>query len=143
MPQQSLKVFPGGNVDVKQDSCLQITAIRETFEESGMLVACQCASSWLEDFVLDEARQSIHAQRTNFQTFLADHHLTADMSSLLPFTTWVTPASARRSDAFIYVHYVPLTGVQTIPCPILCSIPPIIPFSRFLVGRQVRASPHS
>jgi 8-oxo-dGTP pyrophosphatase MutT (NUDIX family) len=94
------KVFPGGNFDAKQDSCLEMTAIRETFEESGLLFASLGDSSKLGDHVLDEERQSIHAQRTNFQTFLAEHNLTADMSSLLPFTTWVTPASAPRSDAF-------------------------------------------
>jgi 8-oxo-dGTP pyrophosphatase MutT (NUDIX family) len=94
-------VFPGGNFDAKQDSSLEMTAIRETFEESGLLIASSSDlssdSSGLEDYLLDEARKSIHAQLTNFETFLSEHHLTADVSSLLPFTTWVTPSSAPRS----------------------------------------------
>jgi 8-oxo-dGTP pyrophosphatase MutT (NUDIX family) len=100
-PLNYLQVFPGGNFDPKQDSCLEMTAIRETFEESGLLITSSDSSS-LQDNVLDEARQSIHSQRTNFQTFLAEHHLKADISSLLPFTTWVTPASATRSDPFVF-----------------------------------------
>jgi 8-oxo-dGTP pyrophosphatase MutT (NUDIX family) len=73
-----------------------MTAVRETFEESGLLLASSNDSSWLENHVLDEARKSIHTQKTNFQTFLAEHHLTVDTASLLPFTTWVTPTSAPR-----------------------------------------------
>ena len=89
---------------MKQDSSLQMTAIRETFEESGLLIASSGNSSLPQDFVLDEAREAIHAQRTNFQTFLGEHHLTVDMSSLLPFTTWVTPISAPRLAQLILVR---------------------------------------
>ncbi|KIM72214.1 hypothetical protein PILCRDRAFT_829916 [Piloderma croceum F 1598] len=104
-------VFPGGNFDTKQDSSLQMTAIRETFEESGLLIASSSDSSRLHDYVLDEARKSIHAQRTNFETFLTEHHLTADVSSLLPFTTWVTPQSApRRFRAQFYVIFLPASS---------------------------------
>jgi len=103
-------VFPGGNYDVKQDSSLQMTAIRETFEESGLLIASSGNSSLPQDSVLDEAREAIHAQRTNFQTFLGEHHLTVDMSSLLPFTTWVTPISApRRFRTQFYVVFLPVS----------------------------------
>ena len=89
------QVFPGGNYDQKQDSSLEMTAIRETFEESGLLIAVN-SPTLVADDVLDSERKSIHAQDKNFQTFLSEQHLTADTSSLLPFTTWVTPVSVPR-----------------------------------------------
>lgn len=73
-----------------------MTAVRETFEESGLLIASSNDSSRLENSVLDEARKSIHAQQTNFSSFLDENHLKADIDSLLPFTTWVTPVTAPR-----------------------------------------------
>ena len=91
-----LQVFPGGNFDKEQDSSLAMTAIRETFEESGLLIASSSDSSQLEDSLLDEARKSIHARQTNFSSFLDEHHLKMDIDSLLPFTTWVTPVTAPR-----------------------------------------------
>ena len=89
--------FSWGNADVGQDSNPEMTAIRETFEESGLLIgSSDGSSSWPEDSVLAEARKSIHSQRTSFQAFLHEHRLKANISSLLPFTTWVTPTSAPR-----------------------------------------------
>jgi hypothetical protein len=91
-----------------------MTAIRETFEESGLLFASMSDSVQLEGSVLDEARRSIHAQRTNFQAFLAEHNLTADMASLLPFTTWVTPTSVTRSDSLISIGFWAITSLQEV-----------------------------
>ncbi|EIW84837.1 hypothetical protein CONPUDRAFT_97199 [Coniophora puteana RWD-64-598 SS2] len=90
-------VFPGGNYDPKQDTSLAITAIRETFEESGLLLAKSAADSPpLSDAALDAARTAIHGQTLAFQTFLAQHSLAADVNALLPFTTWVTPPAQPR-----------------------------------------------
>jgi 8-oxo-dGTP pyrophosphatase MutT (NUDIX family) len=85
-------------VDKQQDDSSRITAIRETFEESGLLIASTVsdASTSLSDQVLDEARRNIHEQWLRFRTFLAEHHLKADTDSLLPFTQWITPPNALR-----------------------------------------------
>ncbi|EEB91528.1 hypothetical protein MPER_10095 [Moniliophthora perniciosa FA553] len=56
-------VFPGGNYDKYQDESFQMTAIRETFEES------------------DEARYTIQSQKLPFRTFLDEHGLKAEPSS--------------------------------------------------------------
>ncbi|KAG6917924.1 hypothetical protein DXG01_000361 [Tephrocybe rancida] len=104
------QVFPGGNFDQKQDSSLAMTAIRETFEESGLLLASATSSTsnFLTDAFLDEARHKIHSQRMNFQTFLSDQHLVADTSSLLPFTQWITPANVlRRFHTQFFVAFLP------------------------------------
>jgi 8-oxo-dGTP pyrophosphatase MutT (NUDIX family) len=76
-----------------------MTAIRETFEETGLLMASSGSSSRLDEAVLKEARHAIHGQKMLFRTFLAQHNLTADLSALMPFTQWVTPATAPRYDA--------------------------------------------
>jgi len=104
----SLKVFPGGNYDQKQDDSLKMTAIRETFEESGLLLASFDGSSQdissLDDVRLDDARNGVHQQRILFQDFLNSNHLRADSDQLLPFTQWITPISSPR-----YVIYVQST----------------------------------
>lgn len=71
-----------------------MTAIRETFEEAGLLLASPIGS--LDKEALDAARGSIHAQSLSFTTFLANNRLTADVDYLLPFTQWITPAHLKR-----------------------------------------------
>jgi hypothetical protein len=53
----------------------------------------------MDELVLAEARQAIHARRIEFRSFLEEHHLKADLANLLPFTQWVTPITAPRYDA--------------------------------------------
>ncbi|KAG5637763.1 hypothetical protein H0H81_003330 [Sphagnurus paluster] len=107
-------VFPGGNLDKKQDPSLALTAIRETFEESGLLLASPSNKSpVLSDTLLDEARMNIHSQKLNFQTFLSDYHLTPDTETLLPFTQWITPASVpRRFHTQFYVAFLPAAAAS-------------------------------
>lgn len=93
------QVFPGGNIDKQDNDSLLFTAIRETFEESGLLLASSIDTNKaanLSDAELDDARFAIHQQKTPFQTFLSNHRLKADIGSLLPFTEWITPVFAPR-----------------------------------------------
>ncbi|KAH9180699.1 NUDIX hydrolase domain-like protein [Lactarius sanguifluus] len=100
--------FPGGNYDEIQDESYQMTAIRETFEETGLLLATSPSGSPPSDAVLDASRESINTRKTLFGDFLRRHALVADVKALLPFTEWVTPLGApRRFHTRFYVAFLP------------------------------------
>jgi ADP-ribose pyrophosphatase YjhB (NUDIX family) len=93
------KVFPGGNFDKKQDTSLAVTAIRETFEETGLLLVSSSDSSTTtspDDAQLEDVRHLIHQQKLLWQDFLDSRRLRADVNALLPFTQWITPKGAPR-----------------------------------------------
>ena len=90
------QVFPGGNFDTKQDDSLALTALRETFEETGLLLVCPAdPSTTLSQLPSkrdrDEAREAIYEGRTTFKHFLDKHALVPATNFLLPFSAWVTP----------------------------------------------------
>ncbi|KAG2349444.1 hypothetical protein BDR05DRAFT_972486 [Suillus weaverae] len=100
-------VFPGGNFDAKQDTSLEWTAIRETFEEAGLLLAFSNTPSTLLDVDFTQAREAVHEGHMTFSTFLTNNNLRADVGALLPFTTWVTPpSSARRFRTEFFVAFL-------------------------------------
>jgi len=102
-PEFVAQVFPGGNFD-EGDGSYRMTAIRETFEETGLLLAKGCSTSApeqpaplrLDQDALNRARQSILLGQTVFSKFLDDAGLTPAVDELLPFTEWVTPVQAPR-----------------------------------------------
>ena len=105
-------------MDKQQDDSSRITAIRETFEESGLLLASATSgtSTPFSDCALDGARRNIHERKLLFRTFLAEHHLKPDTDSLLPFTQWITPPNTLRWVSFIDLDHQDsniLTGGST------------------------------
>ncbi|KAF9779884.1 hypothetical protein BJ322DRAFT_1086998 [Thelephora terrestris] len=107
-------VFPGGNFD-EDDGCHRVTAIRETFEETGLLLARsrvdagseRSAFQRLDQDVLNRARQSILLGQMAFSKFLDDAGLTPAVDELLPFTEWITPVQVpRRFHARFYVTFL-------------------------------------
>ncbi|RDX56439.1 hypothetical protein OH76DRAFT_387682 [Lentinus brumalis] len=102
-------VFPGGNYDKKQDDGqgLPFTAIRELFEESGLLLVHPSGSKIPSNAELDAAREAIHAQKRLFRDFLSQHNLKPYVEGLLPFTRWITPAPLpKRFDTRFYVTFL-------------------------------------
>lgn len=94
------QVFPGGVFDARQDTSNQLTAIRETFEETGILLATpnQPLGRFPSPEELEMARKDIHTQRITFIQYLKDNNLSPDVDALLPFTQWITPPTSPRYD---------------------------------------------
>ncbi|KAF9642649.1 hypothetical protein BDM02DRAFT_3105414 [Thelephora ganbajun] len=113
-------VFPGGNFD-EDDGSYRVTAIRETFEETGLLLAKSCPTSTpgqqiplhLDQDALNRARRSILLGQTVFSKLLASAGLTPSVDELLPFTEWVTPVQIpRRFHARFYVTFLHDTSLS-------------------------------
>ncbi|KAK7694023.1 hypothetical protein QCA50_003599 [Cerrena zonata] len=100
-------VFPGGNVDSDQDDSFVTTAVREAFEETGLLLVSPDKGKLPSDSDLDAARDAIHSRKLMFKDFLNQHGLSIDERSLLPFTQWVTPPMVpRRFHTHFYVAFL-------------------------------------
>lgn len=125
----SAHVFPGGNLspfheppappadspDRHRDSpAYRLAAVRETFEESGILIAKRS----LEDDNLlvvpeaerEEARRQIHGDRVRFTEWVGQTlGATLCVNDLVPFTRWVTPPNMpKRFTTQMYVYFMPL-----------------------------------
>ena len=117
-------VFPGGRVD-DADTDLPFTddgaaltaarfavdeararallgaAVRETFEETGVLLSSPPAD-------LSGARTDVEDGRVAFGDLLRAHDLTIDTSGLRPWSRWVTPpGEVRRYDTHFFVGVLP------------------------------------
>jgi len=117
-----MHVFPGGNLDSAQDTCHEDTAIRETFEETGILLANSTSGTMIDDQLLDEARGLIHSGKLSFPDFLQKNNL-AMRCDLYPFTQWITPKNVpRRFHTHFYVAFLDDTpssvrGENRLPTP--------------------------
>ena len=99
----TVQVFPGGNHDEDDgESGHRMTAIRETFEETGLLLAKSRSTPVppeLDQETLSRGRQSILLGKTRFSEFLEGAGVTAAVDELLPFTEWITPVQVPRYDS--------------------------------------------
>jgi 8-oxo-dGTP pyrophosphatase MutT (NUDIX family) len=105
-------VFPGGRVDPgdvalasalgRPDDAARITAIRETVEESAVLVGVTAATPIEPTLGLTFQEELLGGAQ--FGDLLAAHHLTLDLDALSPFARWM-PAfkQARRFDTLFFV----------------------------------------
>ena len=125
-------VFPGGSVDKGDneiiarpdlysgaegldaaDLSFRIAAIRETFEESGILLARPKRSNALVD--ARQARQIEAAHRTalcegrtTFLNVLADHGMLLALDLLVPYAHWITPEGMpKRFDTWFFLAAAP------------------------------------
>ncbi|KAL9000978.1 MAG: hypothetical protein Q9169_000462 [Polycauliona sp. 2 TL-2023] len=138
----SAHVFPGGHVDpedgplpphgdarLHEDSeAYRIGAIRECFEESGILLARNCNHKdnsspllQLSEQERDAGRNAVHNKQIRFQEWVRSHGGILETDSLDPFTRWLTPANIpKRFSTQMYLYFLPLAhaGIpQTLHIP--------------------------
>ncbi|OBT83164.1 hypothetical protein VE02_08248 [Pseudogymnoascus sp. 03VT05] len=124
----SAHVFPGGNLSSQDGSIpapssperhvdspvYRLGAIRECFEESGILLARhRDGGGMLEvpDAERERARRAIHSGEEKFSEWVKKMGGVVDADALLPFTRWITPTSVpRRFTTQMYVYFWPLLG---------------------------------
>jgi 8-oxo-dGTP pyrophosphatase MutT (NUDIX family) len=117
-------VFPGGAVDAADSALgrtrvrgragtaeptLVVAAVRETFEEAGILLASDARGlpAHVDPHVLATGRSAIHAGSA-FGTFLHEHDLTIDADRLAYYSNWITPDTEPiRFDAHFFVALAP------------------------------------
>ncbi|WP_245931474.1 NUDIX domain-containing protein [Actinokineospora auranticolor] len=129
-----MTVFPGGGVDRRDADAsvawhgpdpawwaarfgcdealaraLVCAAVRETFEESGVLLAGPDGDSVVADTrPFHDARQELVERKYSFAGFLADHGLVLRADLLRPWANWVTPAEEpRRYDTRFFLAAMP------------------------------------
>jgi 8-oxo-dGTP pyrophosphatase MutT (NUDIX family) len=129
-----MTVFPGGGVDRRDAdtslasagpepawwartfgcdpalaTALVCAAVRETFEESGVLLAGPDATSVVADTTpFTDARRALEAREVSLAQFLADNGLVLRADLLRPWANWVTPAEEpRRYDTRFFVAVLP------------------------------------
>ncbi|MSP04686.1 MAG: NUDIX domain-containing protein [Acetobacteraceae bacterium] len=111
-------VFPGGRVDdadheFTATNPFHVAAIRETFEECGVLLARPNASRDLvqaERAITIEAkwRTLLCAAETDFATMLVAEKLSLAADLLVPFAHWITPRTQRkRFDTHFFMAQAP------------------------------------
>ncbi|KAH9215121.1 hypothetical protein DL95DRAFT_364773 [Leptodontidium sp. 2 PMI_412] len=125
----SAHVFPGGNLSASQDGDIpgpndegrhvdgrsyRVGAIRECFEESGILLARKKGGEGglleVGEEERERARRSIHAGKERFEEWVERVGGVVDVEALHPFTRWVTPTNLpKRFTTQMYLYFLPLT----------------------------------
>jgi len=132
-----MTVFPGGGVDAadldaddlpwagpgaqewagplsappRLARALVCAAVRETFEEAGVLLAGPTAEDVVADVsapAWDEARRALEARRTSLSALLRQRGLVLRADLLRPWAHWITPVQEpRRFDTRFFVAALP------------------------------------
>ncbi|KAL9024780.1 MAG: hypothetical protein Q9196_006262 [Gyalolechia fulgens] len=123
----SAHVFPGGHIDPddgplppeddvrlhEDNTAYRTGAIRECFEESGILLAkSRDDQSMLLRLTEEEGHQgrhAIHNKKVRFEDWVRSRGGLPDIQSLHPFTRWLTPANiSKRYSTQMYLYFLPL-----------------------------------
>ena len=124
-------VFPGGRVDLsdsitdsnvfapgfnqfsREEVSNRVCAIRETFEEAGILLARDRLTSKMLNNercleLVSNYREAIHSGDITFKDMLIKEGLELVLESLVPYAHWITPErSSKRFDTWFYAVRTP------------------------------------
>lgn len=104
---------PGGEGLAEADLGFRIAAIRETFEESGILLARPKGSAGLVDArhageIEAAHRVALCEHKTSFLSVLADSGLELALDALVPYAHWITPEGMpKRFDTWFFLAAAP------------------------------------
>ncbi|KAF2018016.1 hypothetical protein BU24DRAFT_421043 [Aaosphaeria arxii CBS 175.79] len=127
----SAHVFPGGALSKSHDGPIpdvdspdrhrdgpayRLAAVRETFEECGILLANNKTTGRLFTEITDaereEGRKAVHSGKTKFNDLLEKWGAVPDTDALIPFTRWVTPPNVpKRFTTQMYIYFLPVGSV--------------------------------
>lgn len=92
------------DADYKQARALYIAGIRETFEESGVLLAENKQGESIDPKRLDSYRKALNSGALQFEQVVTQLDLRLTLAALTFFSRWVTPkVESRRFDAFFFL----------------------------------------
>lgn len=99
----------GWNATAEEERAPRIAAIREAFEESGILLARHSdGREFLGDKSVTAARGDVDEGKRSFHDLVRAHGLKLDLTDLTPFSRWVTPTfMPKRFDTFFYLAVAP------------------------------------
>jgi len=100
---------PGGDVPAAVPSRFRVAAIRESFEEAGVLLARDASTGAPVDAAsLQPAREALRRGDRTFAEIVRDLDVVLDTASLWPIGRFITPAGApRRFDTWFFVAAAP------------------------------------
>lgn len=128
----SAHVFPGGALSRTHDGAIpdvndaahhsdgpayRLAAVRETFEECGILLAKSKKTGKLfteiSDSEREDGRRAVHSGSIKFTDLLEKWGALPDTEGLIPFTRWVTPPNVpKRFSTQMYIYFLPLSSVS-------------------------------
>ena len=120
-------VFPGGKAEVGDgdpawsalasgwmadggvEQTLKISAIREAFEESGLLMADTAAGApWCVEPRAAEAREAVAKGERSFIDLVRDLDLRLHLDAMAVYARWITPANMpKRFDTWFFIAAAP------------------------------------
>jgi 8-oxo-dGTP pyrophosphatase MutT (NUDIX family) len=107
------ELYAGGEGDDADALSFRIAAIRETFEESGILLARPHGSKDLVNAqraleIADRHRAAVAERKTSFLDVLVESGRVLALDELVPYARWITPeAMPKRYDTWFFLAAAP------------------------------------
>jgi 8-oxo-dGTP pyrophosphatase MutT (NUDIX family) len=98
-----------GSAAIGDGAPLRIAAIREAYEEAGVLLARDRDGAFYAGEAAKEVRAAVAEDKVAFIDVVEDLGLKLDLSALTVFARWITPElMPKRFDTWFYVAHAPL-----------------------------------